>query len=213
MSHLSLRIWCTATHKWEAVRMLTNPELMSLDELARRIRAFQEATQAATSNALGRADAGDALLAARRRISAGWGRWLVDNCGMGVSTAELYMQLARHREKIEVEIERVGELSLRAARRFIAKPRATTLSKPKALKTKAGETDDRMSAILRKALSLIKTANAPGTSSPVAESNKNEAIAALQQLEPCEFGVQLCPKDPSLASRLGNTCRASFHPK
>ena len=126
---------------------------------------------------------------------------------------ELYMQLARHREKIEVEIERVGELSLRAARRFIAKPRATTLSKPKPLKTKAGETDDRMSAIRRKALSLIKTANAPGTSSPVAESNKNEAIAALQQLEPCEFGVQLCQKDPSLASRLGKTCRASFHPK
>ena len=53
--------------------MLTNPELMSLDELARRIRALQQATQAATSNALGRADAGDALLAARRRIPAGWG--------------------------------------------------------------------------------------------------------------------------------------------
>src|SRR5262249_9680750 len=48
---------------------------------------------------------------------------------------------------------------------------------------------------LRKALSLIKAANAPGSSSPVAESNKNEAIAALQQLEPREFGVQLCPKD------------------
>jgi hypothetical protein len=44
---------------------------------------------------------------------------------------------------------------------------------------------------LRKALSLIKAANAPGTSSSVAESNKNEAIAALQQLEPCEFGVQV----------------------
>jgi len=137
VSHLSLRIWCTATHKWEAVRMLTNPELMSLDELARRIRAFQEATQAATSNALGRADAGDALLAARRRISAGWGRWLVDNCGMGVSTAELYMQLARHREKIEVEIERVGELSLRAARRFIAKPRGHNIIKAQALENQS----------------------------------------------------------------------------
>ena len=71
------------------------------------------------------------------RIPAGWGRWLVDNCGMGVSTAELYMQLARHREKIEVEIERVGELSLRAARRFIAKPRGHNIIKAQALENQS----------------------------------------------------------------------------
>ena len=49
----------------------------------------------------------------------------------------LMTQLARHREKIEVEIERVGELSLRAARRFIAKPRGHNIIKAQALENQS----------------------------------------------------------------------------
>jgi hypothetical protein len=35
----------------------------------------------------------------------------------------VYQQLARHREQIEAEVARIGDLSLRAARRLIAGPR------------------------------------------------------------------------------------------
>jgi len=38
-------------------------------------------------------------------------------------------------------------------------------------------------------------------------------VSGTHPSETCEFGVQLCPKDPSLASRLGKTCRALFPPR
>ena len=103
----------------------------TLDELAQRVRASCQAARGAWSNALGHVlDAGDALNEAQGRVSTGWKQWLKNNCFLGVSTALLYQQLARHRAEIEAEIERVGELSLRAARRLIAEP-VKKESKPK----------------------------------------------------------------------------------
>jgi hypothetical protein len=99
------------------------PSRQVLDELAANVRRAIQAAQAEWSNALGHMlDAGDALIEAQSHVSGGWKRWLRNNCFLGVSTAQLYMQLARHRQKIEAEIQRVGDLSLRAARRLISEP-------------------------------------------------------------------------------------------
>jgi hypothetical protein len=96
-----------------------------LADLAHRIsdeyREFQQAFANALAHALA---AGDALIEARDRVAIGWKHWLRENCALGASTARLFMQLAHHRERIEAEIERVPELSLRAARGLIAKPKA-----------------------------------------------------------------------------------------
>ena len=70
------------------------------------------------------------LIEAQGRVSSGWKWWLRENCFLSVRTAMLYMQLARHRAEIEAEIERMGELSLRAAIRLIAEP-VEKESKPK----------------------------------------------------------------------------------
>lgn len=92
-----------------------------LEELARRIRVGHQTVQVATANALAAAlDVGDALIEARDRVSTNWERWLQANCPFGVSTARLYAQLARGRAMIEAEIDRVGGLSLRAARRLVS---------------------------------------------------------------------------------------------
>jgi hypothetical protein len=69
-------------------------------------------------------DVGDLFIAARPRIKRGWQKWVAAT-GCPLSTAKLYVKLAQHREKIEVEIERVGHpISLQDARRLTAKPRS-----------------------------------------------------------------------------------------
>lgn len=108
---------------------LSRPEVNVLDELAATVRDELRAAKVALSNALDHVlNAGDALNTAQERVSTNWKSWLRDNCLLGVSTALLYQQLARHRAEIEAEIERIGELSLRAARQLIARPK---LSKKK----------------------------------------------------------------------------------
>jgi hypothetical protein len=91
-----------------------------LDHLAAQIRAGHKATQATMRNAVTHAlDVGDTLIAAKKRIPEGqWRTWLDTKCSIEVRTAQLYMQLARHRDRIEACKERPG-LSLRAARRLI----------------------------------------------------------------------------------------------
>src|SRR5262245_12345760 len=90
-----------------------------LEDLAAVIRKARRASHAERCNALHHdLDAGDALLAAQKRVSSNWKQWLRENCFLSVRTAMLYMQLARHRAEIEAEIERVGGLSLRAAIRL-----------------------------------------------------------------------------------------------
>src|SRR5262245_26424612 len=97
----------------------------NLADLAERIRAELQAAKTAWHNALGHAlNVGQALLDAQLLVPGNWKRWLRDNCSLSVSTAQLYQQLARHRDEIEAEISRAPDLSLRAARRLIAKPKS-----------------------------------------------------------------------------------------
>jgi hypothetical protein len=95
-----------------------------LDYLANVVRIEIEQVQVAWSNALGHAmNAGDALIAAQPKVTGiTWKKWLKENCCVAVSTAQLYMQLARHRDEIEAELRRGVELSLRAARKLISGP-------------------------------------------------------------------------------------------
>ncbi len=101
-----------------------------LDTLAAAVRTAHKAAQAAWSNALGHMlDAGDALLEVQNRgVPGSWKRWLRENCLLGVSTAQLYTRLARHRAEIEAALQEDPELSLRAARRLLAKPKSRTSS-------------------------------------------------------------------------------------
>ena len=100
----------------------------TLDELAERVRAALEASRRDRCNALHHdLEAGDALMVVQARgVEIPWKQWLRENCFLSERTAMLYMQLARHREEIEAEIERVGDLSLRAAVRLISKPAKST---------------------------------------------------------------------------------------
>ena len=98
-----------------------------LDELAHVVRDELQDARVAWSNALGHAlNAGDALIAAQPKVTElgiTWKKWLKENCFVAASTAQLYMQLARHRDQIEAELRSRGELSLRGARQLIAKAR------------------------------------------------------------------------------------------
>jgi hypothetical protein len=100
-----------------------------IDELAVIVRNEIRQSQMAWSNALGHAmNAGDALIAVMPKLAErgiNQKKWLRENCFAAVSTAQLYMQLARNRDRIEAELQRNVELSLRAARRLISKSSKT----------------------------------------------------------------------------------------
>jgi hypothetical protein len=102
---------------------LMNTPASELNALAAKVRSSLRAAQVAACNALHAAlDAGDALVAAQERVPAGeWTQWLRRNCFLSKRTALLYMQLARHRDKIAARIEEIPDLSLRAARLLIMK--------------------------------------------------------------------------------------------
>jgi len=98
----------------------TTPD--DLQDLACRIRQAVKAVQNGGAALLHLAmKAGDALNQAQERVSTNWKKWLHDNCFMSVRSALVYQQLANHRDEIQAEIERAGEISLRAALRLIAK--------------------------------------------------------------------------------------------
>jgi hypothetical protein len=216
----------------------TDPPLSaqaSFEELTAWLFAALERARIDRRNALRRdLDIGDALIAAQKHIlsevpsplrEAQWGAWLHVNFSLSERTAQLYMQLARHRAKVEAEIEQMGDLSLRAALRLISKPTGkpraktpdliTALNKATdteitaalahlgfepflrvmppdwrlkfvvrivGLRAGAGHPESKITAILRKALSLAKTTATPGISEPMADSNRNEALAALGQI-------------------------------
>jgi hypothetical protein len=93
-----------------------------IGDLAHIIRDEIGKAQMVWSNALGHAmNAGDALIEVQPKVGIRWKKWLKENCFVAVSTAELYMQLARHRDDIEAELQSKGELSLRGARQLISK--------------------------------------------------------------------------------------------
>ena len=97
---------------------------LDVDELAVIVRDEIQEARKAWANALAHAmKAGDALIAVQPKVAERgitWTKWLKENCFVAVSTAKLYMQLARHRDQIEVELRSKGELSLRGARQLIS---------------------------------------------------------------------------------------------
>jgi len=98
------------------------------DALSKLIRDAHREVQSAGGALLHHAmAAGDGLNAAQEKVSGNWKSW--EYCFLSVHTALVYQRLARHREQIEAELERAGQLSLRAALRLIAKPPATSLIK------------------------------------------------------------------------------------
>ena len=102
------------------------PKALSETELANRIKAcvaeIKKAAQA-TQNALVRAfEAGELLIQAQKEYGQHglWKSWLNTNCELSERTAQLYMQLAEGRSKIEAELAKkdgatVADLSLRGA--------------------------------------------------------------------------------------------------
>src|SRR5262249_54804932 len=92
-----------------------------LADLARQIRDHHRQIQRTLGLTLGQMlDTGDLLIAAQGLVQSNWKKWLRTECFLGVSTAQLYQQLARHRHAIEGELSRFRDLTLRAARRLIA---------------------------------------------------------------------------------------------
>jgi Protein of unknown function (DUF3102) len=96
-----------------------------LGALAAKVRASLREAQVAACNALHAIlNAGDALITAKEQVPDGeWTKWLRANCFMSRRSALLYMQIARHRNKIEVKIKEIPDLSLRAACRLVTKAR------------------------------------------------------------------------------------------
>jgi hypothetical protein len=101
-----------------------------LDELACVVRDEIEQARMAWRTALRHAmAAGDALNALQPKIAErglNWKKWLREHCFVSDRTAQLYQQLARHRDEIEAQLQQGIELSLRAARKLISGPPKTT---------------------------------------------------------------------------------------
>ena len=95
----------------------------ALAALTVRVYNAHKAVQAATANALAVAlDAGDALLEVKQLLQdcgLGWEGWLQDWKFFKLSTARLYMQLAKHRAEIEAKLAQIPGFSIRDARRLI----------------------------------------------------------------------------------------------
>jgi len=97
---------------------------LDVDELAVIVRDEIQQARKAWANALAHAmNAGDALIKVQPKVAErgiNWKKWLRENCFVAPSTAQLYMQLARHRNGIEVALRCNSELSLRGARQLIS---------------------------------------------------------------------------------------------
>jgi len=161
---------------------------VTLEKLASRIRFGIENIRASLANALANVlDVGDDLIAAQARVTGPWQRWLKDNCFLSLSTAKLYVQLAEHRAEIEAEIDRDGTLSLRAARKLIAKksenppePKSNTRSQAAAKSSESVLL--RESEILRTALGHVRIATMPETTPAGVKNAETQALVALRAL-------------------------------
>src|SRR5258706_3006884 len=87
----------------------------SLADLAARIRAEHEATDAALKSSVEHAmAAGHLLVEAKAQLKHGqWLPWLTEHCAMSERTAQLYIRIAKNREAIESQIRNgVADLTL-----------------------------------------------------------------------------------------------------
>jgi len=90
-------------------------------EIQREHAAVGEAAARGLQHALA---AGDGLLEAKTAVAHGeWASWLAANVpGLSARTAQLYMRLARNRDRLNPQ--RVAHLTLRAAAALVSKPGA-----------------------------------------------------------------------------------------
>jgi hypothetical protein len=93
----------------------------SLADLATRIKSLHAQVLDAGKNVVRKAiDAGMALIDAKRQVGhGGWLRWLKENCELSDRTAEVYMQCARNRQKLEPKIATTANMTLHQALREI----------------------------------------------------------------------------------------------
>ena len=100
-----------------------------LADLARRINAEHEATEAAMQSGLEHAmKAGELLLEAKQAVQHGdWLPWLKANCSVSERTAQLYMKVARERETLGAESASLADLTLEQAAHRLSKPKPPAL--------------------------------------------------------------------------------------
>jgi hypothetical protein len=92
-----------------------------LADLATRIKSLHAQVLDAGKNVVRKAiEAGVALIDAKRQVGHGnWLRWLRDNCELSERTAEVYMECARNRQKLEAKIAAAANMTLHQALREI----------------------------------------------------------------------------------------------
>jgi len=92
-----------------------------LADLATRIKSLHAQVLDAGKNVVRKAiEAGVALIDAKRQVGHGnWLKWLKENCELSERTAELYMECARNRQKLEAIIAAAANMTLAQALRKI----------------------------------------------------------------------------------------------
>jgi hypothetical protein len=113
-----------------------SPQVNDLDALAAVVRrehgaaetVITEAQQHALQHALA---AGDALLAAREKVTWGWEQWVRRECRIKLRSAQVYMQLARGRAVLQAQSS--APLSIAAALRILNGARKKPRGKKRAL--------------------------------------------------------------------------------
>src|SRR5262249_39349158 len=92
-----------------------------LADLAARIKSLHAQVLDAGKNVVRKAiEAGVALIDAKRQVGHGnWLRWVRDNCELSERTAEVYMECARNRQKLEAIIATAANMTLAQALREI----------------------------------------------------------------------------------------------
>jgi hypothetical protein len=116
--------------------IVTDTADVNLTEIAATIRAELRSEGKVGAALLHHAmRAGDGLNLAQanqHKTNLTWKQWLRANCLISPRTALVRQQLARHREEIEAEVQRVGDyFSIRAALRKITKTKKKSSDKPK----------------------------------------------------------------------------------
>jgi Protein of unknown function (DUF3102) len=99
----------------------TSTPAPTLDDLARVIKAEHQAVARANREVLTRAmRAGDLLIRAKEKMAHGeWLPWLKDHCEVSERAAQLYMQLAKGRARLEEKSAIIADLTLNEAARLL----------------------------------------------------------------------------------------------
>jgi len=112
-----------------------NPEVNLADVAATicaELRSENKSGAAVLHHAMNAGDALNLAQANQHLTNLTWKQWLRQNCFISVRTAFVRQQLARHRDEIEAEVQRVGDyFSIRAALRKITKTKKKSSDKPK----------------------------------------------------------------------------------